>query len=207
MNSNPLTPILTIVDGQATALSTDVSQHFDKRHDDVLKAIRNLLPELDADYLRNFAEVTVDYINGKGGTQTAPAYRMTRDGFTLLAMGFNGKRALQFKQAYIKAFNQMEAALRIPPTTRAFETLTTDEVRHLEALVRGRAAEWGERRQRAVVELWNRLSYRFHITVPGQLPRSRLAEVEAWLAMVPLKLRKPPPLYHPLSPYAQEKSA
>jgi phage regulator Rha-like protein len=40
-----------------------------------------------------------------------PAYRLTRDGFTLLAMGFTGKRALQFKLAYIDAFNKMEAEL------------------------------------------------------------------------------------------------
>jgi Rha family phage regulatory protein len=59
----------------------------------------------------------VEFTDAKG--EQRPAYRITRDGFTLLAMGFTGKRALAFKLAYIEAFNKMEAALRgaafVPP--------------------------------------------------------------------------------------------
>ena len=50
------------------------------------------------------------YTNEQNG-QTYPMYLMNRDGFTLLAMGFTGKKALQFKLAYIDAFNTMEAEL------------------------------------------------------------------------------------------------
>jgi len=50
----------------------------------------------------------------RGGTRAEPAYEMTRDGFTLLAMGFTGKTALAFKVRYIEEFNRMEAALRAP---------------------------------------------------------------------------------------------
>jgi len=39
-------------------------------------------------------------------------YLITRDGFMLLAMGFTGKKAMQFKLAYIEAFNQMEQELK-----------------------------------------------------------------------------------------------
>ena len=46
-----------------------------------------------------------------GGTRKLPCYQITRDGFAFLAMGFTGKRAAQFKEAYINAFNQMEQAL------------------------------------------------------------------------------------------------
>ena len=46
------------------------------------------------------------------GTCTVRVYDMTRDGFTLLAMGFTGAKALQFKLAYIAAFNEMEAKLK-----------------------------------------------------------------------------------------------
>jgi hypothetical protein len=46
-----------------------------------------------------------------GGTRTETAYRLTKDGFTLLAMGFTGEEALRFKLAYIEAFNLMEATL------------------------------------------------------------------------------------------------
>lgn len=49
-----------------------------------------------------------------GGTRKLPCYQITRDGFAFLAMGFTGKRAAQFKEAYINAFNQMEKQLSNP---------------------------------------------------------------------------------------------
>jgi len=55
---------------------------------------------------------------GNGATRESPAYNLTRDGFTLLAMGFTGKKALAFKLAYIDAFNRMEAGLRPPQIPR-----------------------------------------------------------------------------------------
>lgn len=60
--------------------------------------------------LRNFAEGY--YTLPQTGTQQHPYYNLTRDGFFLLAMGFTGKKALQFKLAYIDAFNRMEAQLQ-----------------------------------------------------------------------------------------------
>lgn len=95
-------------------LSTDLARHFGKRHDDVLRTIRNLLPQLSAEHLRNFAEASVEVESGNGAKASYPAYRLTRDGFTLLAMGFTGKKALAFKLAYIDAFNRMEAELQKP---------------------------------------------------------------------------------------------
>lgn len=123
--------ILSVIDGTPTTTSSDVARHFGKRHDDVLKAVRNLTAQLPLEHLRNFAEVITEYENGKGGKQAAPAYRITRDGFTLLAMGFTGKKALTFKLAYIEAFNRMERELLGKPTqpepshplTRAFLTV------------------------------------------------------------------------------------
>lgn len=56
-----------------------------------------------------FEETT--YINEQNG-QTYPMYLMNRDGFTLLVMDFKGKRAMQFKLEYIKAFNSMEAQIK-----------------------------------------------------------------------------------------------
>ncbi|WP_288383313.1 Rha family transcriptional regulator [uncultured Acinetobacter sp.] len=100
---------------QEEQIKTDsfkVAQIFGKRHDNVIRAIENLKFECDPDfYLLNFEEVIVKYQNGRGGLQEAPAYSLTKDGFTLLAMGFTGKAALEFKVAYIKAFNSMEVLL------------------------------------------------------------------------------------------------
>lgn len=114
-------PVLTVIDGIPTTVSTDVARHFGKRHDDVLRSIRNLLPQLNAEHARNFAEMFIETEIGQGGARKDPAYRLTRDGFTLLAMGFTGKKALAFKLAYIDAFNRMEAALHQPVDTQRME--------------------------------------------------------------------------------------
>lgn len=122
-----LLPVVSIVNGNAVALSTDVAAYFGKRHDDVLKSIRILLSELGEEHARNFAAMSLDVGIGNGATRKRPAYRMTRDGFTLLAMGFTGSKALQFKLAYIDAFNKMEAELssrRVKPEFQIPQTFS-----------------------------------------------------------------------------------
>lgn len=96
-------PEISVINGQAVTSSLAVADYFTKRHDDVLKKIRSLdcSPEFTA---RNFA--VSDYTDASG--RKLPCYNITRDGFAFLAMGFTGKRAAQFKEAYINAFNQME---------------------------------------------------------------------------------------------------
>ncbi|EFM6916890.1 peptidase [Escherichia coli] len=100
-------PEIAIVDGQAVTSSLAVADFFSKRHDDVLKKIRILdcSPEFCA---RNFAETSILVRQPNGGTRKLPCYQITRDGFAFLAMGFTGKRAARFKEAYINAFNLME---------------------------------------------------------------------------------------------------
>lgn len=103
-------PEIAIVDGQAVTSSLAVADFFSKRHDDVLKKIRILdcSPEFCA---RNFSETSILVHQPNGGTRKLPCYHITRDGFAFLAMGFTGKRAARFKEAYINAFNQMEKNL------------------------------------------------------------------------------------------------
>lgn len=117
MNAVQNTPVVTVVDGNVTTLSTDVAAFFEKRHDVVLRAIENIRSSLDSNRLHNFAEteVTRESPLKKGTFIKSKAYRLTRDGFTFLAMGFTGARAQEFKWAYIDAFNKMEAALRQCP--------------------------------------------------------------------------------------------
>lgn len=99
-------PRITVVDGQPTTTSRDIAATFGKRHDDVLRRIRALdcSPEFNA---RNFA--AVDYVDAKGEVRLA--YRITRDGFTFLCMGFTGHRAASWKERYIDTFNKMAAKL------------------------------------------------------------------------------------------------
>lgn len=99
-------PELTNIDGQITTTSIQVAQHFGKTHKSVLRAIRNL--GCSAEFTqRNFAPCSRPGQNNK----PEPYFRMTRDGFTFLAMGFTGKEADQWKEAYITAFNKMESEI------------------------------------------------------------------------------------------------
>lgn len=117
MNAVQNTPVVTVVDGNATTLSTDVADFFKKNHRDVIRSIEKVLETCPPSCVRNFAqtEVTRESPLKKGTFIKSKAYRLTRDGFTFLAMGFTGARAQEFKWAYIDAFNKMEAALRQCP--------------------------------------------------------------------------------------------
>lgn len=87
--------------------SLDVAETFGKAHKDVLRSIRELGCSEEFNE-RNFSPV--EYTDAKG--EKRPAYVMTRDGFTMLVMGYTGEFAMRFKEAYIKQFNAMESALR-----------------------------------------------------------------------------------------------
>lgn len=95
---------------QAVTSSLLVAKSFGKEHKHVLDSIRKLIEgcaEISADPM--FEEST--HINEQNG-QTYPMYLMNRDGFTLLVMDFKGKKAMQFKLDYIKAFNKMESEIK-----------------------------------------------------------------------------------------------
>ncbi|PBL57919.1 phage regulatory protein [Pseudomonas aeruginosa] len=95
-----------IIGGKPTTTSLDVAKHFRKRHDNVLRDIKNL--ECPEDFaLLNFEECSRTGANNR----PEPYVRMTRDGFTLLCIGFTGKEAMHWKVAYINAFNKMEQAI------------------------------------------------------------------------------------------------
>ena len=100
-------PTLAAREGQITATSLQVAEHFGKRHTHVLRSIRNL--QVSEEFSRlNFGPR--DYFDERGKVQ--PMYDITRDGFAMLAMGFTGKEAARWKEAYISTFNAMEAKLR-----------------------------------------------------------------------------------------------
>ncbi|EKA30441.1 TPA: phage regulatory protein [Pseudomonas aeruginosa] len=104
--AQPFTEVSVIIGGKPTTTSLDVAKHFRKRHDNVLRDIKNL--ECPEDFaLLNFEECSRTGANNR----PEPYVRMTRDGFTLLCMGFTGKEAMHWKVAYINAFNKMEQAL------------------------------------------------------------------------------------------------
>ena len=110
-------PVLAVVDGVPTTTSIDVAKYFGKQHRHVLDAIRDLAAQLPPEALPNFRQGY--YALPETGSQQHTQYILTRDGFTLLAMGFTGSKALTFKLAYIDAFNKMEAQLQQHPAPAA----------------------------------------------------------------------------------------
>ena len=89
--------------------SLDVAETFEKNHRDVMESIRNIESVIStAEFSALFYLDSYKASNGKMN----PMYLMTRDGFTLLVMGYTGEKAMQFKIAYIKQFNAMEKALQ-----------------------------------------------------------------------------------------------
>ena len=98
---------IQILSGRAMVSSRDVARVFEKEHYNVIKAIKSLECS-DTFNAVNFE--AVEYIDPKG--EKRPEYYMSQDGFTFLAMGFTGEKAARFKEAYIKAFNAMDAQIR-----------------------------------------------------------------------------------------------
>ncbi len=86
--------------------SLAISNNFNKKHKDVLRAVENL--ECSQEFRkRNFAPTSYKTSQGK----VLPAYEITRDGFVFLCMGFTGAQAAQWKEKYIEAFNRLEAEI------------------------------------------------------------------------------------------------
>ncbi|MCM1237251.1 MAG: Rha family transcriptional regulator, partial [Ruminococcus flavefaciens] len=92
---------------QIVVSSRDIAETFEKRHADVLRDIENL--NCSAKFTeRNFALSSYKDSSGKSNKE----YLLTRDGFTIVAMGYNGEKAMRFKEIYIEQFNQMEELLQ-----------------------------------------------------------------------------------------------
>ncbi len=110
-------PHIAVIDGQPTTTSRDIAETFGRRHTDVVERINRLdcTPEFNA---RNFSRV--EYTDAKG--EKRAEYRITRDGFAFLCMGFTGAKAAQWKEKYINTFNRMAdklAGRTVTPTKLA----------------------------------------------------------------------------------------
>lgn len=92
---------------KAICTSVDLAETFEKEHKHVLRDLRELGCSLE---FRQSNYGPAVYTDGQG--KTRPMEIMTRDGFTLLAMGYTGEKAMKFKEAYIRQFNAMERALQ-----------------------------------------------------------------------------------------------
>lgn len=109
--------LVELQNGVATTTSLQVAETFEKNHQHVIEAIKNLTVE-NSTVKNMFKETT--YVNSRG--REYPMYQMDKDGFTLLVMGYTGQKATEFKLRYIQAFNEMQKQLDQQPLP-----MTTDE--------------------------------------------------------------------------------
>lgn len=98
--------VVQLKDGHAVTSSLDVATVFKRDHKIIMRAIRqlNCSPEFGR---CNFAPSS--YLNLQGKSQ--PYYEIQKDGWIMLVMGFKGRHATQFKEAYISAFNEAMSSL------------------------------------------------------------------------------------------------
>ncbi|WP_270412127.1 Rha family transcriptional regulator [Bacillus cereus] len=108
-NKMKMSNIVFIENNEVVTDSLMVAEVFGKRHDNVMSDINKLIGYSSDEFsLLNFQEST--YINERA--RQYKKYNLTKDGFTLLVMGFTGEEALKFKMMYINEFNRMEKELK-----------------------------------------------------------------------------------------------
>ena len=123
-----VTPVVRVINGKAVTTSLDLAATFGKQHNNVLRKIKAL------DCSPEFTELNFElstYTDPTG--RECQCYLLTRDGFFFVAMGFTGRRAAEFKEAYIAAFNRMERQLVEPIEqymARLDNEYVTDTLRH-----------------------------------------------------------------------------
>lgn len=99
--------------GVLVTTSRNVAEVFGKEHRNVVRDIRDILASLP-DTSKNWGMLNFEqtpYVDPQN-KQTYQEYLITRDGLTLLVMGYTGEQAMKFKLAYIQRFNEMEALLK-----------------------------------------------------------------------------------------------
>lgn len=175
-------PALEVIEGHVTTTSQQIAAHFNKAHRSVLLAIRRL--ECSEEFrLHNFVQTVETRDNPSGGAPIqSPSYRITRDGFVFLAMGFTGKDAARWKEAYIAAFNKMEAELQgrnSRPANPAIDytRISPAQAQDLKELVHAIAAA----KVQTFSETWARLHKKFRVNSYLDLPAAQFEEASAYL--------------------------
>lgn len=89
-----------------------VARAFEKEHKNVLRDIARIT-EPKSGLSEEFTELNFELSNYKDSTgRKLPRYLLTRDGFTMLTFGYTGRKAMEFKELYIRRFNEMETQIK-----------------------------------------------------------------------------------------------
>ncbi|MGE6370607.1 Rha family transcriptional regulator [Planococcus kocurii] len=110
--------LLVMHNQQAVVSSLNVAESFEKRHDNVMRDVETLKKDV-----LNFEEMFFETTEPDRYNRDRRIYLMNRDGFSLLAMGFTGSKAIHFKVEYINAFKAMEKELTQPKALSEKEQL------------------------------------------------------------------------------------
>lgn len=108
-----------------------VAKFFEKEHKNVLRDISQIT-DPKSGLSEEFSRLNFEpskYTDERGKKQ--PCFEMTRDGFTLLAMGYTGAKAMKFKELYIRRFNEMEGFINTLVTARREFPLLTENIKLL----------------------------------------------------------------------------
>lgn len=176
-----------IVEGRPVTSSRTVADYFSKKHSDVVRAIQTILaqkPELEAS--RNFAQWSEEVEIGSGAKRTVICYWMDRKGFSILAMGFTGAKALDFKCAFYDEFERMEKQLHPQCPAQAqlpAPTLTEQQAYTIMSKVAMRAKRDGAKYQ----TIYRALKARYQVTKYTNIPREKFEDAVKFICTVDLR--------------------
>ncbi|MGE9917560.1 Rha family transcriptional regulator [Desulfovibrio sp. SGI.082] len=186
--SEHFSPSVSLHSGRPATTSLEVAQFFGKRHDHVMRSVRDLMDNCPEKFTApNFG--VSEYIDETG--RSLPMFILYRDGFMLLVMGYTGKKALAMKLAYIEAFNRMEeelarqkeAARNITqdivdfPGTLSITPSSVADRKPLRALV----SSWAKLSNAPFDACWNQLKAAFNLANIKDLPQQWIPDALAWV--------------------------
>lgn len=154
-----------IIEGRPVTSSRIVAEYFGKRHNDVLRGIRDLI-EKNTDLSKSFIAREEQIETGNGASRSNPVFLMDQKGFCILAMGFTGAKALEFKCAFYDEFERMKHELEAPTT------ITPAEQRAIQREVAIRAHKTSSNYR----TIYRAIKARYQIARYDQLPRTQLED-------------------------------
>jgi Rha family phage regulatory protein len=172
-----------VIEGRPVTSSRIVAEYFSKKHSDAVRAIDSIIakkPELLAS--RNFAQWSEEVEIGSGAKRTVTGYWMDQKGFCILAMGFTGAKALEFKCAFYDEFERMKNELEAPTT------ITPAEQRAIQVAVAARAKKTAANYQ----TIYRAIKAHYQIARYDQLPRTKLADCLEFIREVELDVPEVP---------------
>jgi|GEM_PF-2044971 len=171
-------PSLSVSQGRPVVSSIAVADHFGKRHANVIRDIRRVASEVSETFSQLNFEFS-EYIDETG--RSLPMCELSKDGFTIVVMGYTGKEAMARKEAYITRFNEMEAALlngtHGEPVSIPLTPSTADDRKPLRSLV----FAWSRTAGVHIDTCWPQVKAHFQLTRLDDLPAEWIPDALAFV--------------------------